>query len=126
VSYYADESYDVYDETVRRARKEHRCGACDEHIVPGATYWHIATVFDGTARTYKRCERCQAIHVHLRELCRATGSDMWPDERLACGLRYEDEWGALPPEIEALAFALPNEVLAVHGQSPLEKEGVDQ
>lgn len=32
--------------------------------------------------------------------------DMWPDERLGCGLDYADEWGDdPPPEVQALAFA---------------------
>jgi hypothetical protein len=102
-----DETYAVYSETNRRARKEHQCDACDERIGPGVTYWYIATVFERRATAHKRCNRCQAIHVHLRGLCRY--DEMWPDERLACGLKYEDEWGELPPEIEALAFALPGD-----------------
>ncbi|HEU4615550.1 MAG TPA: hypothetical protein VFS15_25825, partial [Kofleriaceae bacterium] len=77
---------------------------------PNATYWRIRVVFDRSAETIKRCERCQAIHLHLRTL---GDSDVWPDERLDCGEEYAAHWGEAPPEaIAALAFALPGEVRA--------------
>lgn len=112
MSHSCDEYYTLYNETSRRARKPHACDACRETIPPRAVYWRVFTVFDGDATLYVRCSRCQAIHLHLREKCAASGSDMWPDERLACGLKYEDEWGELPEEIEALAFALPGDSIA--------------
>lgn len=107
-----DETYDVYDERVVRARKPHRCGACRETILPGHRYCRIGVVFDGEARTYKRCVRCQFLHEHLREKCRASvdrsswpvTEHLWPDEQLACGQDYVEEWGPLPDEIAALAF----------------------
>jgi hypothetical protein len=37
---------------------------------------------------------------------------MWPEENLGCGLKYEEEWGELPDEIAAMAFALPSDVEA--------------
>lgn len=106
MSHDIDETYDVYAETHRRARKAHECDACGERIGPGVTYWRVFVVFDGSAEAHKRCNRCQAIHVHLRSL---DPGRRWPDERLACGLDYEDEWGDLPEEIAALAFALPGD-----------------
>jgi hypothetical protein len=87
---------------------------CSDPIRKGDSYWRISVVFDGRARTIKRCVRCQHLHVHLRELCQAAGdaySDMWPDERLACGLDYSEEWGPIPQEIAALAFWKPGEPL---------------
>lgn len=98
-----------YNETGRRARKAHVCDACNEPIRPGDVYTFVSIVFDGSASNVKRCARCQKIHLHLRERC--AGDERWPRERLNCGLDYKEEWGAEPPpEIAALAFALPGEV----------------
>ncbi len=112
MSHYADDTYDVYVEVKRKARKEHLCCACSEKIRIGDEYSVTKAVFEGTVRTYKRCLRCQKIHKHLRDVCndRASG-EMWPDEELNCGEEYKDHWGVEPPEeIAALAFALPGEV----------------
>lgn len=122
MSYYAEETYDVYVETRVTARKEHRCNACDERIAPGTSYWRVRCVYDGAVESHKRCTRCQAIHVHLRVKCGTWGDSTWPDERLACGRTYEDEWGELPAEVAALAFALPGERL---DQLAMRAEGVD-
>ena len=113
MSDYYDETYEVYDETEVRARKEHECDACKEAIPPRVRYFRICAIYDGSVTVYKRCSRCQAIHLHLRKLCRAGRDQRWPDERLACGLTYEDEWGELPDEIANLAFALPSDPIAV-------------
>ena len=109
MSYDCDEAYDVYRETWRTARVEHRCCACRETIAVGHRYCYVAVVFDREARSYKRCAKCQATHLHLRELCRKTGDMIWPDEQLSCGLKYEDEWGPLPDEIAAIAFMTQDE-----------------
>lgn len=104
MSHSCDERYAVYAETLVKARKEHRCAACCEAVQPGHYYMRVGTVFDGSASTVKRCLRCQKIHEHLREKCAAVGWDMWPDERLNCGMDYVEEWGELPEEIGNLAF----------------------
>lgn len=105
-----DECYDVYDETCRRARKEHVCDACCEPIRRGDLYHVVTGVWDHSARSWKRCVRCQEIHVHLRTL--APG-ETWPDERLGCGTEYRAEWGRdPPPEIVALAFMSADEMQA--------------
>ena len=109
MSHCVDECYDVYQETVRRARKEHVCDACARTISPGHRYITVSVVYDGTARRYKRCGACQRTHEHLRTLCR--DRDMWPDEELACGLAYEEEWECAPPdEIAALPLLSDEEV----------------
>ena len=104
MSHDCDDHNTVYDERRVKARKAHTCGACRETIQPGHDYVRVGIVYDGSASTVKRCLRCQALHVHLRSKCAEVSSDMWPDERLACGLTYEGEWGDLPEEIAALAF----------------------
>lgn len=116
MSYYSDDTYDVYCERRVMARTPHRCDACGETVAPRTTYWRVTLVFDRSAETVKRCERCQAIHLHLRTL---GDYGVWPDERLNCGEEYEQHWGLAPPaEIAALAFALPSEVLAEDPDGP--------
>lgn len=102
MSHRYEDTYDVYDERLRKAKKPHVCAACSEPILRGDYYHSIFIVFDARARRVVRCLRCQKIHEHLREL--APG-EMWPDEELACGEDYREHWGEDPPaEIAALAF----------------------
>lgn len=108
MSHDIDDTYDVYDEKHRQARKPHQCDACGETIHVGHLYCAVAIVFQREFETVKRCLRCQAIHEHLRSL--APG-DMWPAEKLDCGEGYEDHWGReSPPEIAALAFVTAGEM----------------
>lgn len=110
MSYEAEEAYDVYKERIVKARKSHKCQACGVTIGVGHYYCRLSTVYEGTAETVIRCGSCQVTHVHLRKLCRESGEPMWPDERLQCGLVYEDEWGESPPdEIADLPFLSPDE-----------------
>lgn len=115
MSHSCEETYDVYNETVRRARKAHQCDACDRAIRPGDLYCYVSLVFEQRAESYKRCGACQKTHKHLRSL--APG-DMWPDERLNCGQRYEDEWGDLPDDVAALAFMTDEEAGAALEPKP--------
>jgi hypothetical protein len=108
VSRWCDETYAVYNERERKARKPHVCVACKETIPPGVAYTVVFIVFDGDAESLKRCARCQAIHEHLRGL--GVDSELWPDERLNCGEEYRAHCGVEPPpEIARLAFLLPGE-----------------
>lgn len=107
MSHSVDETYSVYDEESRRARKEHRCDACKEAIERGHLYFRIFILFEGTVETVKRCLKCQTIHKHLRNL--APG-ELWPDERLDCGEEYVEHWGVQPPPlIAAIAFMTQTE-----------------
>lgn len=109
MSYSSGEHYEVYDERNLTARKQHTCAACGESIEAGHRYTKVFTLYDGNARSIKRCARCQTLHLHLRDL--DPYEELWPDEQLNCGSSYEDEWCEPPPdEIAALAFALPGEV----------------
>lgn len=115
MSEYSEGTYDVYDERERKARVEHRCDACGETIRVGDKYMRVACIVESEVSTVVRCLRCQTIHKHLREKCwemaREHGDQMWPRERLDCGLEYREEWDRDPPEdIAALAFALPDEM----------------
>jgi len=108
MSHCIDETYNSYVETSPKAAKKHMCDACKETIRVGDHYWRVYILFDGQKETVKRCLRCQKIHEHLREM--GKGEDMWPAERLDCGEDYFCEWEEdPPPEIQALAFALPQD-----------------
>lgn len=114
MSYSAEGSYELYDEKRRKARKDHRCSACRETIARGQQYTRVFLVYDGSWEVLRRCQRCQAIHEHLRKVSSHVGwrigEPLWPDERLACGREYTEHWGVEPPaEIAALAFWRPGE-----------------
>jgi hypothetical protein len=108
VSYSYDECYEVHEERVHKARKNHVCCACEQPIRTGDYYASVFIVFDGRSRFYRRCGACQTTHLHLRKLC--TPNEMWPREDLSCGLDYAEEWGAEPPdEIAALPLLSADE-----------------
>ena len=99
---------DVHRTVRRKARKAHTCCACREQISPGTVYTVTSVVWDGTAASTKRCPRCETIHAHLVD---RAGWAEWPDEELNCGKEYVDVFDTEPPpDIAALAFALPGEV----------------
>jgi hypothetical protein len=107
VSHGIDETYDIYDENLLKARKGHSCHACDAPIRPGDRYVRVFILFQGEKETVKRCLRCQMIHEYLRGL--APG-ELWPAERLDCGEEFEEHWGRPPPEaIARLAFLTADE-----------------
>jgi hypothetical protein len=106
--YEIEEFYRYYSETRRTTRVPRRCAACDVELAPGHVWWHVV-IFQpgGEIEHLCRCDRCQALHLHLRE--KSSWCADWPDERLSCGTRYEDVYGDIPPEILALAFWQPGE-----------------
>ena len=114
MSHAIDECYSVYNERSVRARTPKPCMACKETIRPGTHYTRVNIVFNGSAETVVRCWRCQRLHEHLRGL--GKDQDRWPAERLDCGDSYEVEWGPVPEEIGALAFADANEPPEVEGE----------
>jgi hypothetical protein len=112
VSGYCTEVADVYTDAVRRERKDHHCCACQEVIRAGDDYSLTTVIGDGIVSVYKRCLRCQKIHVHLRTLS-GLENECWPDERLDCGYEYSKHWDRPPPpEIAELAFVTPDEMQA--------------
>jgi hypothetical protein len=101
------EPCEVWRETKRRARKEHKCSACKETIERTHFYIEHFSLFDGDIDTLKRCIRCETIYQHLRDI---SDVDSPPMPRLDCGHKYRDcHSNPCPPEIEALAFALPKD-----------------
>jgi hypothetical protein len=104
---------DVYEERIRRARKDHVCAACHEPIRRGDRYASTFVVYDGTASQVKRCMRCDLMFEHLCE--RHRGSESGPELELMCGHSYQAVFDEEPPpEIARLAFFTPAEAQAVY------------
>lgn len=120
MSHSIDERYRVYNERIVRARKLHRCAACDEPIAPGHLYARVFILdpagYEHPASIVKRCLRCQKIHLTLRQL---NDSDEWPDEELDCGETFEEHHRCAPPEeLAALAFLTQEEAQRVLASKP--------
>lgn len=49
---------EVFDETKRKARKDHKCDCCGGSIVRGSTYLKHFSVFDGDITSEKICAAC--------------------------------------------------------------------
>jgi hypothetical protein len=112
MSHEVDELYAVYRVTVRRSRRDRHCCACGLQIHAGDRYADVRMVFNDKAETLHRCGRCAVVHAHLVKQCGS--SDIWPDERLDCGLDYANEWGGDPPEdVQAVVFATSDEASAL-------------
>jgi hypothetical protein len=101
----SDESSDYSSKAFRRARKEHKCVACPNRILPGHRY-HVSTVgMRGEGpESFKHCMRCWAI---CKALWKA-GAD-YVQYDLDCGERWEENFGELPADVAALAFMTPDE-----------------
>lgn len=71
-----DDPPDVYRETVRRARKPHRCCECSRTIAAGERYQYASGVWDGRGDAFKTCIRCAALRravVEVDEACPVFG-----------------------------------------------------
>lgn len=105
------EPADVWDETTKRARKQHECSACHEPIERGHLYVLHKILFDGDWETVRRCLRCDVMyHALSRKLHDETDGEEAADIRLNCGHEYKKRWGEEPPpELAMLAFLTPTE-----------------
>lgn len=102
-----DEYNDFQSEQRRRARKEHRCGACHEPIRRGDVYVVTTIGSYGSIETVKHCLRCSAIAHALWD----AGVEMI-DMHLNCGHTWEDNEDIevpLPESVAALAFMTADE-----------------
>jgi len=112
IDIYDGDPCSMFKEKVHRAIEAIKCSCCGIGIRVG-DYYH-RTMFISEARwfTIRRCAPCQKIYEHLlKKRNESKAWDMAIDLWLDCGEEYEDEWGEPPPpEIAALAFALPNEI----------------
>jgi len=53
-----DEGPSTYTETIRRAKKEHRCCECTKTIKPGMRYEYIWGIWEGESSDFKTCLPC--------------------------------------------------------------------
>ena len=83
-----------------KARKEHRCEYCGEHIRIGETYWRQFFVDNCCACTWREHMECRAAIV--RAGLEYEGSDEWdlPPRENHRGLTI-DEWENLPEREES-------------------------
>ncbi len=63
-----DEQCSVYNETDRKARKQHECDSCSGPIVKGEIYRYVSGVFDGSGFSLKQCAECKAAHDKFAEI----------------------------------------------------------
>jgi hypothetical protein len=74
------EPADVYQATVRKARKEHSCDECGGKIISGDKYENVFGVWEGTSSTWKTCQHCRDIRTWVQNnvpcLCWAHGNTM--------------------------------------------------
>lgn len=52
------EGWDVHNERMPVARKNHKCEECGQSIKPGEVYHYHWGIFYGDPVTHKACERC--------------------------------------------------------------------
>lgn len=102
---HADEFLSVCRPEDRRARKSHACAACSETIGPGEQYRRWFAIVDGEPMVTKQCWRCYLIWTEI-----AARTEDPVLLTLDCEASWADVFGEMPPEVEALAFALPGEV----------------
>jgi hypothetical protein len=72
----------VYWQTVRKARKPHRCVECGCMIAPGIRYEHVRGVWEGEPNSYKTCLDCVGLRNLLSdcEPCFCWGhGGLWDD-----------------------------------------------
>jgi hypothetical protein len=108
---------DVWEESLRRARKEHKCDACHEPIQRGELYHATRSLFDGRWDTTYRCARCETMYRFLQPLM-ARGEVC--HEELDCGHEFTEVFNREPPpEVAALAFMSQAEAQALLGPGGL-------
>jgi hypothetical protein len=108
---------DVWEINHRKARKEHKCDACQETIPVGHVYANQFSVFEGSAETIKRCMRCEMIYQHLCSI--EEDPDFAPSPRLDCGHDYDEVHYRQPPEhVAKLAFMTPEEIQLLLNKEP--------
>ena len=101
----ADGTCAVWDARGVRARKQHKCMACDEPIAPGSIYHRVDSLFNGMWSHWVHCTRCWKMWEAIDAKARADGDYLAIDPHLDCG----EVWERPPGDVQALAFALPQD-----------------
>lgn len=56
--FYYDGVCEIYEESIHRARKPHKCCSCRREIEPGEQYLSVFSVYKGMADNRKVCNQC--------------------------------------------------------------------
>lgn len=68
---YIDGRCDVWNETIRKARREHKCSECFRPILVGATYMDVRSLYDGRWNTARAHVECVKLRKHIAfDVCR--------------------------------------------------------
>lgn len=59
---------EVWNESIRKARKEHRCIECGGTIQVGESYQYVFSVYEGNATTDHTCMKCVAIRAEVQRV----------------------------------------------------------
>lgn len=106
-----DDYCPVWEETQVTARKAHCCDGCGETIAAAMRYRRTAVLTErgGSWLTWKHCRRCAAMVDALKR----HNPDAFGTETL--DLNCGEVWDDPPPEVAALAFAMPGDAEVCHG-----------
>ena len=92
-----DEPADVFNTTIQKARKPHKCLECGHTITPGQEYKRIKMLFDGFWSDDRICERCDDLQAAFADLgyCYSVGEFFesygdWLEEQRPCPEDEED------------------------------------
>lgn len=101
--YCDDDPPSVYISSTPRARKRYSCEECGSPILPGDHYEKVFGVWDGSAATFRTCERCFDLRTWVRNnvpcLCWMHGDgDTSMREAIA------DAYHRAPDEVVGLRF----------------------
>ena len=112
---YCDDCHtEFHKETIRTARKEHKCYECHKPILPGEKYEYVSAKWDGQISTVKTCSICLELrkaffcswmYGHIREALRDDIFENQGEVSSACIL-------ALSPEARNIVFEIIEEVWA--------------
>lgn len=89
-----DERADVCQSRLVRARKDHKCGECNDGIKAGSLYEVTRLLFDGSWSTHKTCARCANVRDEYFT-CGAVMGSMAEDFEECFGFDYRD---GIPPD----------------------------
>ena len=54
-----------YSETMRKARKKHRCCECRGSILPGESYRYKSGIWEGRPDSFKTCVDCEQLRKEI-------------------------------------------------------------
>lgn len=102
------ECADIWEEDIRRSRKDRKCDACSEMIKRGDKYCSTRSLYDGRWNNIDRCARCETMYRVLSFKMPELRDEYYRpvcDPELDCGHTWEDNFKSPPPAVVAtLAF----------------------